>query len=382
MLPAIDKDHTISTPNQGIPVSFAPKLIEDAINLKRAAREYYYPMMALKHLRALSSGLTGKNNVYIPNINDFKTNALQNVVVYVPGFKATVERRSNGHLVVTAFTPDNGYEGITRRSKEKPGVYQVRSVSEGAPDYQYKNNGRITPDNGRNVVIADTSYTTPESAMTGVLRNIRKTANKHIVEIGDFDMFYSPVKSKLGGMRSYTPEIHTQSYAFAGLLADAMERSLKQTGVTWVSEQSGSVVLTQALQTLALKQVSFEEKRHRVCMHSPTTSPAAALRAISDVKMIADTNLAKGDGHARAVLGCLLTNASRARNRQDHYTWGDYFNDISGGTMAALSVAGATSFVSGALVGSTALAGVGFVCSAAGAADLSWKTFGKYFKKG
>lgn len=338
--------------------------------------------MALKHLRALSSGLTGKNNVYIPNINDFKTNALQRIVVYVPGFKATVERRSNGNLVVTEFKPDGGYEGITRRSREKPGVYRVEKGVLKKNRATYKSNGRITPDNGRNVVVADTSYTTPESAMAGVLQSIRKTSSKHIIEIGDFDMFYSPVKSKLGGMRSYTPEIHTQSYGFAGLLADAMQRSQKQTAVTWVSEQSGSVVLTQALQTLALKQVSFEEKRYRVCMHSPTTSPAAALRAISEVNMIADSNLAKGDGHARAAIGSLLTNATRAQNRNDHYTWGDYFNDLSGGTMAALSVAGATSFTAGAFVSSPALITVGAVCSTAGALEVTWKAFGKYVKKG
>lgn len=337
--------------------------------------------MALKHLRALSSGLTGKNNVYIPNINDFKTNALQRVVVYVPGFKATVERRSNGNLVVTEFKPDGGYEGITRRSREKPGVYQVRNVPGKLPRLEYKRNGRISPENGRNVIVADTRYSTPLVAATEAGLSLKKTTSKHVTEIGVFDIFYSPVKNKLGGMRSYTPEVHTSGYLFAGLLADAIERSQKQTGVTWISEQSGSVILTQALQALALKKLSFEKGRHRVCMHNPTISPVPALRAISDLKMVADSDLAKGDGHARAVIGSLLTNASRAQNRDDHYTWGDYFNDLSGGTMAALSVAGATSFAAGAF-GSSALITVGAVCSTAGALEITWKAFGKYVKKG
>lgn len=371
MLPANQKDLLISTPNQGIPVSFAPHLIEDAISLKRAAREYYYPLMALKHLRALSSGLTGKNNVYIPNINDFKTNALQRVVVYVPGFKATVERRSNGNLVVTAFTPDNGYEGITRRSREKPGVYQVDIGSEENIRLTYKNNGRITPENGRNVIVANTSSLTPQIAAKQAISSIKKTTSRHIVTRGSFDMFYSPVGKSLGGLRSYTPEIHKESYLFGGLLADAMERANKQERVIWASESSGGVVLTQALQALALKNVSFEGMGHLVYMYSPTINPATTLKAIKDVKMKADEHLAKGGGHVYAAAGSVLTNASRARDKDDHYTWEDYFNDLSGGTMAALAVAGAASFVATAVTSSTVALGVGTFCSAAGAAQLA-----------
>ncbi|WGO98091.1 hypothetical protein QFX18_18970 [Saccharophagus degradans] len=381
MLPANQKDLLISSPNQGIPVSFAPKLIEDAINLKRAAREYYYPMMAIKHLRALSSGLTGKNNVFIPNIKDFKTNAFQRVVVYVPGIKATVERRHDGSLVITEFTMSDGYEALAKRSRERPGVYRVRSVSTSEASVQYKNNGRIVPENGRNVVIADASYSSPKEAAIEVINSIKSTRSRHIAETGDFDMFYSAVGKKLGGMTSYTPEIHKVSYASAGLLADAMERSKEQTSVTWVSEQSGSVVLTQALQTLALKNVSFKDKRHRVCMHSPTTSPMPTLQAVGELNMVADSGLATGDGHVRAAFGSLLSNARRANNRDDHYTWGDYYNDLSGGVMAGLAVAGATSFVASAAVGSPILAGVGTFCSAAGAIQLACKPVKTCLKK-
>lgn len=337
--------------------------------------------MALKHLRELSSGLMGKTNVFIPNIKDFQTNALQKVVVYVPGIKATVERRQSGCLVITEFEMSDGYDAIGKTAPDRPGVYQVEVVGQNI-EASYKTNRRIKAVDGRNVIIADTSYESPLLSATAVLNNLKATPSRHIAEVGDFDMFYSPVGDGLGSMTRYTPELHTKSYAFAGLLADAIERASNQTGVNWVSELSGSVVLTQALQTLALKEVSFEDKRHRVSMHSPTTSPIPTLRAISKLKMVADADLAKGGGHIRASVSSVLTNAARARDQNDHYTWRDYSNDLSGGTMAALTAMGAISFVASAAVSSPLLVGVGTFCSSAGAIQLACKTFGKYIKRG
>lgn len=63
-----DKGLLISTPNQGKQVIFAPSIEASGLLLKQAARQgYYYPMLALKHLNALSTGLSGKRNVFIPN---------------------------------------------------------------------------------------------------------------------------------------------------------------------------------------------------------------------------------------------------------------------------------------------------------------------------
>lgn len=380
MLPAIDKDLLISDPNRGIPVKFAPNLREDGLMLKRAAREYYYPMMAIKHLRALSSGLMGKDNVFIPNIKDFKTNAFQRVAVFVPGIKATVERRQDGSLVVTELELSGGYDAIAKTARNRPGVYQVE-VDGQSIEAGYKTNGRIKAENGRNVIIADTRYTSPSEAAKESIEYLKTTPSSHYVAKRKFDLFYSPVGSKLGSMRRYTPEIHTESYGFAGLLADAIEQAQKQEGVAWVSERSGSVVLTQALQTLALKKgVSFKEKDHRVCMCNPTTSPTPTLQAINKLKMIADKDLAKGGGHALASISSIRNNAARVCDQDDHYTLKDYYNDISGGTMAALGAMGAISFAASPV--SPIFVGVGAVCSGAGALQLTYKTFGKYFKKG
>ena len=55
----------LNTPGIGKPVVFTPNTEKDALILQKAAKEgYYYPLLALKHLAALSTGLTGKNNVF------------------------------------------------------------------------------------------------------------------------------------------------------------------------------------------------------------------------------------------------------------------------------------------------------------------------------
>jgi len=143
----------LNTPEIGKDVVFAPSVHEDAETLVTLANKgYYYPLMAIKHLAALSTGLTGKNNVFIPNINDFKTNSLQKVVVFVPGIAATVERRPNDVLTITHIVLSDGYESIEKGSNQKPGVYSV-SKETGSVDVRYRKNGRITSEDNRNVVM-------------------------------------------------------------------------------------------------------------------------------------------------------------------------------------------------------------------------------------
>lgn len=380
----LNKDILITPPNRGIPVYFTDNIRDKALTLLQAEKErYYYAVMAMKHLRALSSGLMGKDNVFIPNIKDFKTNSFQNVVVYVPGIKANVERRADGGLRVTDLVlDDHYYKSIAHKSKNKPGVYRVSKGGANSIVASYKANGRITTDNARRVVVSDTHYASPEKAAEEAMAKLGDIFNSEVASQGKFDLFYSPVGSKLGGMRNYTPEPIVEGYAFSGILADAIERSKNQELIVWASELSGSVVLTQALQILATKKVSFKDKDHLVKMHLPTTDPKPALSAANEMGMLVDKKLARGNGNVRASASLLITNASRARNPNDHYTWADYRNDISNGTMAALSAAGAISFAASAVISSPFLVYAGAVSGGAGAAQLAYKTYSNLRKRG
>ncbi len=373
MIPPTDKELLISTPKLGKEVSFAPTLKEKGLQLKRAARQgYYYPMLAMKHLNALSTGLSGRRNVFIPNINDFKANTFQKVVVYVPGIMATVERRANDTLVVTDLQLSDGYDSIERGSREKPGVYQV-STQDSSIKFEYKSNGRITPKDDRNVVVADTGYPSPRKAAENTLKRLETLFNSDAALKSDFDMFYSPAGSRLGGMWNYNPLVLKEGYGFAGLLADAMEQAKNHKGVVWASDRSGSVVLTQALQILANKNVSFGEQKHIVKMRQPTTSPTPTLAAANKLGMLADKNMAKADGHVRAAIPSLITNARRVRDKKDPYSLSDYGKDLSNGTMGLVGATGALATVSALIVGSPTVVAVGSAAGLIGASHFLLK---------
>jgi hypothetical protein len=337
--------------------------------------------MAMKHLKALSSGLQGKNNVFIPNINDVKTNTFQKVVVFVPGIMATVERRPNDSLVVTDLVLSDEYKSIERGSQVKPGVYSVKKTGN-RTDIEYRSSKRITPENNRNVAIADTRYNSPLLAAQKVEKKLKAMFGSSAAQKCDFDLFYSPTGCRLGGMSNYNPVILNQAYAFGGLLADAIEQSQKQKGVEWTSEGAGSVVLTQALMALSHKNLSFEEQNHIIKMCWPTTDPNPTYAAATQLGMLVDKDLLKGNGNIRAIASALLTNAARARNRDDSYSWGDYGNDLASGAMVTNALVGAGALVGVAATGSPLLGAVGTVSGVIGALQFAYSVAQKRRERG
>lgn len=376
MIAPADKDSLISNPNVGKEVSFAPAIKNEGLLLKRAARQgFYYPMLAIKHLNALSTGLSGKRNVFIPNYKDFKANSFQKVVVFVPGIEATVERRANDSLVVTKLVLSEEYKSIERRSGVKPGVYRVTKV-DGKIKLDYKRNGRITPNDDRYVVVADTKYNTPTKAATSTASKLEAIFSSVVARRCDFDLFYSPIGGDLKGMKNYNPDIHIQSYAFSGLLADTLEKSKDQTGIAWASELGGSVVLTQGLQTLARKRVAskeppFKNKNHVVKMYMPTTNPNPTFYASQQLGMHADKDLAKGNGNIRASISSMMFNAKRASNKDDDYNWNDYAKDMSDGTMVAATATGVLALGASTVIGAPILVTIGSAATIIGGIPLA-----------
>ena len=369
----------LSAQGIGKRVIFAPSVHKDAMLLDKAAKAgYYYPLMALKHLNALSTGLAGKNNVFIPNINDFKTNSLQQVVVFVPGIAATVERRANDSLVVTRLVLSDEYESIARGSNQKPGVYSVSKAS-GRIASKYRNNGRITSKDERKVVIADLQYSAPEQAAREATKRLEALFGQAAASKCDFDLFYSPLGSKLRGMRNYNPAQANKTFAFAGLLADAMEQSANKKGVEWVSERGGSVVFTQALMALARKNVSFKDQGHYVGMCWAKSNPRPAFNAATQLCMNVDKSLLNSCSHVKASLSAALGNAARAKDKSDPYTWGDYSRELANGTMAANTVVGIGALAGSALIttpaAATTLGTVGAITGSIGAIQFALKKF-------
>ena len=379
----IDKNLLLCTLGVGKNISVAPALENEFKLLKSAAKTSYYPKMALKHLEALNTGLSGKHNVFISNTNDFKANTFQKVVVFVPGIRATVERRSNDTLVITELwlDPNKSYESISKTGINRPGVYEA-SIGSWGVEIKYKTNGRIKAKDYRKVVVADTRHAGPLSAAKAAYADLESMFGGAAALVGEFDLFYSPVGSQLGGMLNYNPIIQNQAYFFGGLLADAIEQSIKQKGVEWTSDLGGSVVLTQSLHALAYKNISFADQKHVVKMYMPTTDPSPIIEDANKLGMLVDKNIAMGNGNMRASISSLLTNANRVCHKSDPYSFEDYLNQLSDRSMGVFGAAGAISFGAGLLISSPVLTTAGTVASAAGVIQFAVKAVKKRLKKG
>ncbi len=329
--------------------------------------------MAMRQLAALSTGYNGKNNVFIPNINDFKAKSLQQVVVFVPGIAATVERRPDDTLIITNLTLSAEYESIQRGSRQKPGVYNVR-ISGADIKVQYKNNGRITAKDMMKVAIVDTSYVDPEHAAKEIYQKRKVMFGKNSQKDFTFNLFFSPLGSKLKGMKNYSPAVITKTYGYAGLLADAIEQTKNNKGIEWVSEQSGSVVLTQALMTLTEKNISFLDKGHIVNMCWATSNYKPTREAEIKLGMEVGEDIHKSNSNFVADVTAKMAGIARARDKNDPYTLSDYGKELTNGTFKLAATLGSISgvgalFVSGGAVGPS-LAYAGAVAAVFGTGEV------------
>ena len=342
----------LGTPGTGKTLIFAPAYEAAGRILDKAAEDgHYYPMMAMKQLRALSTGLSGKDNVFIPNINDFKTNSFQKVMVFVPGIVAMVERRSDDKLVISRLDLSDDYEGVAKKLNNKPGVYSVKKDGSKLA-VKHREGDVIANEKHRCVVVASPSYKDQNRAAEEAQKRLKSLFGQQVAAWCDFDLFYSPVGAEHKGMRNYNPTLNTQTYAFAGLLADAMERSKHQEGVAWASEQYGSIVLTQALMTLAAKNVSFKDKGHSVKMGWSKSDPQFAYNAAKKLGIDPDKKLMSSG--LRASFSAAQANYARVLDKNDDYSLKDYGEELVNGTMTA------TALVSTGLL----LGGAGAVMSA------------------
>lgn len=343
--------------------------------LKAAARQgFYYPMLALKQLESLSAGPLGKHNVFIPDINHSKAHTLQLFYIYLPGIKATIERRANDTYMVTALELSDGYARIGKGA-HKPGIYAISKKGENSYQASYKNNNRITAKDNRVVVICDGGYSNPEVAAADAAEKLMKTPGQQAALRGDFDIMYPSIENRLGGMRNYDPKTITKGFAAASVLANAMIQSQKTDGVLWVSTFGGSSVFTQAMCIVSQNKVRLPN--HIASMYQPRTSVAEATQVAQQIGFVMDKNFAKGG--VMAYLNSMSYNMKRVRNTNDPYSLKDYAKDIATGGITANTLIGAGLFVPALYLTSAATAAT--IASGIGAAHVLWTSSRNLFEK-
>lgn len=360
-------------------IRFAPNVEPQIAVLKRAAKAgYYYPMLALKQLQSLSAGPCGKHNVFIPNINDSRAHTFQMFNMYLPGIKATIERRSNDTYTVTSLELDPlAYQQIGR-GQNKPGIYAVSKLG-AEVNVTYRSNGLVTPQDNRVVIVSAPGSPSPQKAAEDIFPRLRSMDAGQAARMESFDLMFSALDGGMLGKRNYDPKSIVQTFSAASVLAKAMASSNKKQGIFWVSDFDGSIVLTQAMHILA--QQNIQLPKHTVMLYKPTTSPGQAIHLIHQLGFKTNGSLVKAGGPI-AYIRAMVSNRYRVRNSGDPYGWKDYAGDSAKGGLMVVGVTGATLSLATLAYGSVGLLGAGAVVTGTiSAAHLLWTTGKDWFQK-
>ena len=145
-----------------------------------------------------------------------------------------------------------------------------------------------------------------------------------------------------------------------------------------MSQQSGSVILTQAMEILVRQHVELPS--HLAHLYQPTSSPSQAVRLAHQLKMNTGKHFVTGSGSARVALGNLHAKALRVRNADDPYSLKDYGSDLATISLGGIALGSAAAFGGGLLPVAPPVAAVitsaGAITSGIGATHLLW-THGK-----
>lgn len=355
-----------SITNSGKPIVFLPKLAKEESDLKRAARNgNYYATLALKQLRELSTGAIHNSNVYIPNINNSKANTFQMFSLYVPGARLDLERRSNDTYVVVDAQLAEGFSS-QGGAEFKPGIYEC-TEEDGKTRAKYRNNKLIKAKDERTVVICGTEFRSPDEAATKVAEQLEKIRDRSAKLRGEFDIYFTPQDSAPDGMKHFKPEKNTQASMHSSILTNAMDVARKHKGVFWGSLSSGSAILSQSIETLHRRSVSFKEAKHDLRFVSPTTDPRLAIGLAGKMGMTFDAKNVVFKGSVKVRIANALSSRKRALDKSDPYTLKHYGGDVAQGAMVTVGAVGVGLFAAGlfpaasssVLLAGTVVSGIG-----------------------
>ncbi len=371
----------------GKTVEVAPSYHEQAERLANAAiAGDFYAITAINHLRALTTGFAGKHNVFISDSGSFRANTYQEVQIYVPNIVATVERRDDDKLLINRIELSPEFGNLEAAKNNKPGIYTV-SGSASSEELEYRSDGCIKKMDLRNVVIADPRFLDPGKAAGDIKKRLDKLCNSDVAQRRDFDFFYSPLGAALDNKKCFDATKTTEVYAYAGQLADVMEAAKDQYGVTWTSDRGGSVVLTQALLALQLKQQMLgnatpmfsDKSAHIVKMFKSYNDPYVTYNAAKSLGMMPDAKLLASAHGAHAKLKTIAGNIARVAKEKDPHIKTGTLSSVGGSANSYIAVAGLVASAGGLILGPGGLlagAALGSIAKVLGGVGIATTLYG------
>ncbi|MCA0894583.1 hypothetical protein [Microbulbifer agarilyticus] len=306
--------------NAGKPIRCTTEYQESFEKLQRAAnRGHHWARMAIKELNALTTGMLGKNNVYVrPGERQLSTGN-EKYYVFLPGLKATVVRWPNDQFCITQLVMDDNYYQIDGQGGEQMGMYRVSKSRSGNWQSKYVDGGNVKPQSGRVVTVSDAKFRNADDAaaasVPGALDALGN--NTFAVRSSGCDLHFTPGRQRLGGLSCYNPLTVDRSRASALYLAKSMEKAKNIEHISWISDFGGSAVLTQAMQILVDKGVTLEG--HTVYLHRPRTSPAKALRLAHKLRLELNKEFADTGANLVGALSQFSVAGQRINSKLDPY---------------------------------------------------------------
>jgi len=373
----------------GIPIKGRDSAVEVFTQLKSASKESnFWAMKAVATIESLTSGHM-KDSVYV---SEEVSGARQLFKVVMPGCSALVMKRAKGEYYLVSFSVDGAYSQ-KQQARKKPAYYEVR---EGDSQTGYVpmlvENGKVSRE-GYPVVVTD-RYVSLQDATANSAFYVKKATN--VTTSRGFGMHFTPGTSSIGGWK---PIKHSPGNASdvgikesAMLLARTMQQARELEGITWVSEQGGSGVFTEAMRILKTQKVKFiRDNKHQAFFASMTTSTMEAESLARELGIQFERtnkhfdsllNMDQTIGSGRLLGGNIRAAWSRFRNEPDH-TFIKFTNDVvkevSGGTSIGSKlgkVGTAIAVLGGGTVAATGMAPyIGLAVALAGAAPSVYKGF-------
>lgn len=369
------KDYPIiAGESAGRRVGINPALHNTYKRLEQAAlRGNHWARIAVKELHALTTGVSGKSNVYIRPFGGPKTEfGEQAFYVFLPGLKATVHPGRGVHYFVTDLVLDANYYEATEdvRERTRMGLYRTQLDARSKTwEAEYAENGKVAPQDGRLVAIADAGYESANHAARAVMPRAIKRLGIAAASArnSESDLHFTPGEKCLGGMIRYNALKEDRSRASALHLATSMEQAKNTKGIIWLADKGGSVVLTQAMQILVDRGITLNE--HTAYLYSPRTSPGDALRLAHKLELTLNESFADTGWDIQGALSQLSVAGQRLHNKGDPYNKGYHTQAWMNGLVKAagpVGLAGAAAAAMGAsipMLGSivTAIGGGGVV---------------------
>ncbi|WP_439509805.1 hypothetical protein [Marinimicrobium koreense] len=392
LIPQSSRPVMIAGKGGGRPILCAPSLAAEVKKLEDAdKRGNHWARVAIKELRALTSGHLGKRNVFIEESPHLRRHVVQSQTqnnpyikhsitlfyAFLPGLKATIAQRPDGSYFVLNMVLDGRYTEATE--SKQPGLYEVSKVNpSGHWQVKYKESGNISQTNYRAVAISDCKSDDPQEVADGAARSLFAalgSGSQRQMENEGFDLHFTPGNKRLGSLVRYEAVKVKSGFGSAVHLADTMEAARSTTGVRWVSEFGGSAILTQAMKILAVKGAALDG--HEAYFYRPKTSPGDAIRLAHQLKFELAEKVALTGLDPVGAISQRRVASDRLNNKNDRYDNSAHNRAIVGGigksTAVIGIVAGAGMVVGGAFAMvaavTKALAGTASIISAGVAAS-------------